>query len=154
MFPSGAFERILQVNLAGTFRCLVHSAAGMMSLEPHPCGERGVIINTASIAAEDGQAGQAAYAASKGGVAAMTLPNARDLMVEGIRVSAVMPGLFKTPLLESLPSAAIEALEAQVPFPKRLGEPNEYASLVLEIIRNQYFNGTAIRLDGGVRMGA
>lgn len=151
-FPTDAFEFILGVNLIGTFRCIAKSAAGMLDLEPWDDGERGVIVNTASIAAEDGQIGQAAYAASKAGVVGMTLPIARDLMGEGIRVNTIMPGLFRTPLLSALPQPAIEALSASVPFPKRLGEPSEFAELALAMIANRYFNGACVRLDGAIRM--
>lgn len=150
-FPSVEFDRIIQINLVGTFRCIAHSAAGMLSLEPVD-GERGVIVNTASIAAEDGQIGQAAYSASKGGVVGLTLVVARDLAQEGIRCNTIMPGLFDTPLLQGMPAPVKDALGAQVPFPARLGDPAEYASLALEMIRNRYFNGASVRLDGGVRM--
>lgn len=150
-FPSAEFDRIIQINLVGTFRCIAHSAAGMLSLEPVD-GERGVIVNTASIAAEDGQIGQAAYSASKGGVVGLTLVVARDLAQEGIRCNAIMPGLFDTPLLQGMPAQVKDALGAQVPFPARLGNPAEYASLALEMIRNRYFNGASVRLDGAVRM--
>jgi NAD(P)-dependent dehydrogenase (short-subunit alcohol dehydrogenase family) len=150
-FPPGEFDRILQINLVGTFRCIAHSAAGMLSLEPLD-GERGVIVNTASIAAEDGQIGQAAYSASKGGVVGLTLVVARDLAQEAIRCNTIMPGLFDTPLLQGMPAQVKEALGAQVPFPARLGDPAEYASLALEMIRNRYFNGACVRLDGAVRM--
>ncbi|MGH6888250.1 MAG: SDR family NAD(P)-dependent oxidoreductase [Rhizomicrobium sp.] len=150
-FPPGEFDRIVQINLVGTFRCIAHSAAGMLSLEPLD-GERGVIVNTASIAAEDGQIGQAAYSASKGGVVGLTLVVARDLAQEGIRCNTIMPGLFDTPLLQGMPAQVKEALGTQVPFPPRLGNPTEYASLALEMIRNRYFNGACVRLDGAVRM--
>jgi len=152
-FPLDAFNRIIQINLVGTFRCIAKSAAGMLTLAPLESGERGVVINTASVAAEDGQMGQAAYAASKAGVVGLTLPIARDLMAEGIRVNTILPGLFNTPLLRGAPAHVREALAANVPFPKRLGEPNEYASLALEICRNSYLNGEDIRLDGALRMG-
>jgi NAD(P)-dependent dehydrogenase (short-subunit alcohol dehydrogenase family) len=151
-FPLGAFERIIQINLVGTFRCIAKSAAGMLTLEPLDSGERGAIVNTASVAAEDGQMGQAAYSASKGGVVGMTLPIARDLSSEGIRVNTILPGIFNTPLLEGSPDNVLQALGAQVPFPKRLGDPAEYASLALEMIRNAYFNGEDVRLDGSIRM--
>ncbi|MDP2260116.1 MAG: SDR family oxidoreductase, partial [Caulobacter sp.] len=136
----------------GTFRCIAKSAAGMLTLEPLPDGDRGVIINTASVAAEDGQIGQAAYSASKGGVVGMTLPIARDLSGEAIRVNTILPGIFNTPLLAAAPEAVKAALGAQVPFPKRLGQAEEYASLALEMIRNGYFNGEDVRLDGSIRM--
>ncbi len=150
-FPLDKFDRVIQVNLVGTFRCIAKSAAGMLTLDPVN-GERGVVVNTASIAAEDGQIGQAAYSASKGGVVGMTLPIARDLARELIRVNTIMPGLFDTPLLAGLPEDAIKSLNASVPNPARLGDPVEYASLALEMIRNGYFNGAAVRLDGAIRM--
>ncbi|MCR6644631.1 MAG: SDR family NAD(P)-dependent oxidoreductase [Terricaulis sp.] len=152
-FPLENFERIIQINLIGTFRCIAKSAAGMLSIDPLEDGDRGAIINTASVAAEDGQMGQAAYSASKGGVVGMTLPIARDLASEGIRVNTILPGLFNTPLLQGAPDNVKAALAAQVPYPKRLGEPVEYASLALEMIRNPYFNGEDVRLDGAIRMG-
>jgi NAD(P)-dependent dehydrogenase (short-subunit alcohol dehydrogenase family) len=151
-FPLAIFERVMQVNLIGSFRCIAKSAAGMLSLAPLPDGERGVIVNTASVAAEDGQIGQAAYAASKAGIVGMTLPIARDLMNEGIRVNTVMPGLFNTPLLNALPTHVHAALSASVPCPKRLGEPLEFAALVEAMISNGYFNGECVRLDGALRM--
>jgi len=152
-FPLDAFNMIIQINLVGTFRCIAKSAAGMMTLPPlNEQGERGVIINTASVAAEDGQIGQAAYSASKGGVVGMTLPIARDLSSEGIRVNTILPGIFNTPLLAAAPQNVKDALGAQVPFPKRLGMPEEYASLALEMCRNSYFNGEDVRLDGAIRM--
>ena len=151
-FPLDAFNFILQINLVGTFRCIAKSAAGMVTLDPLEDGERGAIINTASVAAEDGQVGQAAYAASKGGVVGMTLPIARDLMNDGIRVNTILPGTFDTPLLAALPEKAREVLGAAVPFPKRLGRPTEYAQLALAMIENSYFNGEDVRLDGAIRM--
>ncbi|WP_448586535.1 SDR family NAD(P)-dependent oxidoreductase [Thermaurantiacus sp.] len=152
-FPLDAFNLIIQINLVGTFRCIAKSAAGMMTLPPLDAfGERGVIINTASVAAEDGQIGQAAYSASKGGVVGMTLPIARDLAAEGIRVNTILPGIFDTPLLGAAPQHVKDALSAQVPFPRRLGSPAEYASLALEMCRNSYFNGEDVRLDGAIRM--
>jgi NAD(P)-dependent dehydrogenase (short-subunit alcohol dehydrogenase family) len=151
-FPLDAFNAIIQINLVGTFRCIAKSAAGMMSLNPTEDGDRGVIINTASVAAEDGQIGQAAYSASKGGVVGMTLPIARDLMNEAIRVNTILPGIFNTPLLAAAPQNVKDALSASVPFPKRLGNPPEYASLALTMIENGYFNGEDVRLDGGIRM--
>ena len=151
-FPLDAFNAIIQINLVGTFRCIAKSAAGMMTLDPQEDGDRGVIINTASVAAEDGQIGQAAYSASKGGVVGMTLPIARDLMNEAIRVNTILPGIFNTPLLAAAPQNVKDALSASVPFPKRLGNPPEYASLALTMIENGYFNGEDIRLDGGIRM--
>jgi len=151
-FPLDAFDRIIQINLVGTFRCIAKSAAGMLSLDPLEGGERGAIVNTASVAAEDGQMGQAAYSASKGGVVGMTLPIARDLSSEGIRVNTILPGIFNTPLLQGAPQNVKDALGASVPFPKRLGDPNEYASLAVEMCRNSYFNGEDVRLDGAIRM--
>jgi NAD(P)-dependent dehydrogenase (short-subunit alcohol dehydrogenase family) len=151
-FPLDAFDRIIQINLVGTFRCIAKSAAGMLTLPPMEDGERGAIVNTASVAAEDGQIGQAAYSASKGGVVGMTLPIARDLASEGIRVNTILPGIFNTPLLQGAPQPVKDALAAQVPFPKRLGNPEEYASLALEMCRNSYFNGEDVRLDGAIRM--
>lgn len=150
-FPLDKFEMIIQINLIGTFRCIAKSAAGMMSLDPIE-GERGVIINTASVAAEDGQVGQASYSASKGGVIGMTLPIARDLAQELIRVNTILPGLFNTPLMQGVPDKVKAALAAQVPNPSRLGNPEEYASLALEMCRNGYFNGEDVRLDGAIRM--
>lgn len=151
-FPLDAFNMIIQINLVGTFRCIAKSAKGMLSLEPMEDGERGAIVNTASVAAEDGQMGQAAYSASKGGVVGMTLPIARDLSGEGIRVNTILPGIFSTPLMNGAPPQVKEALAASVPFPKRLGNAEEYASLALEMIRNGYFNGEDVRLDGSIRM--
>ncbi len=151
-FPLDAFAMIIQINLIGTFRCIAKSAAGMLTLDPLADGERGCIVNTASVAAEDGQVGQAAYSASKGGVVGMTLPIARDLMSEGIRVNTILPGIFNTPLMNAAPDKVKEALAASVPFPKRLGIPAEYASLALEMCRNSYFNGEDVRLDGAIRM--
>ena len=153
-FPAADFDRIVQINLVGTFRCIARSAAGMLGIEPLPDGDRGVIIMTASIAAEDGQVGQAAYAASKGGLVGMTLPIARDLMNDGIRVNTILPGMFNTPLMAAAPENVRAALTAAVPFPKRFGEPGEYAQLALAMIENGYFNGEHVRLDGAVRMPA
>ncbi len=151
-FPLDAFNRIIQINLVGTFRCIAKSAKGMLSLSPLEHGERGAIVNTASVAAEDGQMGQAAYSASKAGVVGMTLPIARDLMSEGIRVNTILPGIFDTPLLQGAPENVKAALSASVPFPKRLGQPEEYAHLALTMITNGYFNGEDVRLDGAIRM--
>jgi NAD(P)-dependent dehydrogenase (short-subunit alcohol dehydrogenase family) len=151
-FPLDAFNMIIQINLVGTFRCIAKSAAGMLTLDPLEDGERGAIVNTASVAAEDGQMGQAAYSASKGGVVGMTLPIARDLMSEGIRVNTILPGIFNTPLMNGAPENVKAALAASVPFPKRLGHPAEYASLAVEMCRNSYFNGEDVRLDGAIRM--
>ncbi|MED5545198.1 MAG: SDR family oxidoreductase [Pseudomonadota bacterium] len=148
------FEAAVAINLVGTFRCCSHAAQGMTALPPQgPDGARGVLINTASIAAEDGQIGQAAYAGSKGGVAAMTLPLARDLMADGIRVNTILPGIFATPMVAGMPGPVQDALGAAVPFPKRLGQPEEYARLALFIAENDYLNAATIRLDGAVRMG-
>ena len=150
-FPLDKFNLIIQINLVGTFRCIAKSAAGMMTLDPID-GERGAIVNTASVAAEDGQIGQAAYSASKGGVVGMTLPIARDLSRELIRVNTILPGIFNTPLLQGAPEPVKQALGAQVPHPARLGNPEEYASLATEMCRNGYFNGEDVRLDGAIRM--
>ena len=150
-FPLANFDRIIQINLVGTFRCIAKSAKGMLDLEPID-GERGAIVNTASVAAEDGQIGQAAYSASKGGVVGMTLPIARDLSGDGIRVNCILPGIFNTPLMNAAPPQVKEALAASVPFPKRLGNAEDYASLALEMITNGYFNGEDVRLDGAIRM--
>lgn len=148
-----SFTKVIQVNLIGTFLMMAKSAAHMQTLAPvTPDGERGVMICTASIAAEDGQIGQVAYAASKGGVLAMTLPVARDLAQAGIRVATIMPGLFHTPMFDSLSEEARNALAASVPFPARLGNPAEYASLACHIAENGMLNGVAIRLDGAVRL--
>ena len=152
-FPLSAFEFIIQVNLIGTFRCIAKSAAGMLTLDSlSDDGDRGAIVNTASVAAEDGQMGQAAYSASKGGVVGMTLPIARDLMAEGIRVNTILPGIFNTPLMNAAPPQVKEALAASVPFPKRLGNPEEYARLAVCMIETGYFNGEDVRLDGAIRM--
>jgi len=151
--PLKAFDRIIQINLVGTFRCIAMSAAGMMAIGPvDSCGERGVIVNTASVAAEDGQIGQAAYSASKAGIVGMTLPIARDLMNEGIRVNTILPGIFDTPILQTVPEAARASLAASVPFPKRLGRPEEFAALAVLMIEIGYFNGEHVRLDGAIRM--
>ena len=151
-FPLDAFNWIIQINLVGTFRCIAKSAAGMMTLDTMEDGERGAIVNTASVAAEDGQIGQAAYSASKGGVVGMTLPIARDLGNENIRVNTILPGIFDTPLLAGAPQPVRDALGASVLNPKRLGNPAEYANLALCMIENGYFNGEDVRLDGGIRM--
>ena len=147
-----AFERVIRINLIGSFRCLSLAAAGMMTLDPLEDGERGLVVSTASVAAQDGQIGQAAYSASKGGVYAMTLPAARDLMNEGIRVNTILPGIMLTPMMAAMPQNVQDALAASIPFPKRLGRPEEYASLVLEMCRNAYLNGECVRLDGAIRM--
>ena len=151
-FPLDAFNMIIQINLVGTFRCIAKSAAGMLTLDLTEDGERGAIVNTASVAAEDGQMGQAAYSASKGGVVGMTLPIARDLSGEGIRVNTILPGIFNTPLMNAAPPQVKEALAQSVPVPTRLGNATEYASLALEMIQNGYFNGEDVRLDGSIRM--
>ena len=146
------FTRIIRVNLIGSFNVIRLAAAAMIANEPGPSGERGVIVNTASVAAYDGQIGQAAYAASKGGVVGMTLPVARELARFGIRVMSIAPGIFDTPMLAGLPEPARQSLGQQVPFPSRLGQPSEYAALVRHIIENQMLNGEVIRLDGAIRM--
>lgn len=146
------FHQILGVNLVGTFNVMRLAAAAMMKNEPDAEGQRGVIINTASVAAFDGQVGQVAYAASKGGVAAMTLPAARDLSKAGIRVVTVAPGTFDTPMLAGLPEKARESLAAAIPNPARLGKPSEYAALVHHLAENAYVNGEVIRIDGALRM--
>lgn len=151
-FPLDAFETIIRINLIGTFRCIAKSAAGMLTLDVMEDGERGVIVNTASAAAEDGQVGQAAYSASKAGVVGMTLPIARDLMGEGIRVNTILPGIFDTPMMKLASDEVRQSLAASVPFPKRLGKADEFASLALEMCRNSYFNGEDVRLDGAIRM--
>jgi NAD(P)-dependent dehydrogenase (short-subunit alcohol dehydrogenase family) len=151
-FPLAAFEKVMQVNLVGTFRCIVKAAAGMITTEPLKDGERGVIVSTSSIAAIEGQIGQVAYSASKAAIVGMTLPIARDLMNEGVRVNTILPGIFDTPLMNSGSDAVKASLAAGVPFPKRFGAPSEYASLVLEICRNSYLNGEHVRLDGALRM--
>jgi NAD(P)-dependent dehydrogenase (short-subunit alcohol dehydrogenase family) len=150
--PLSDFERVIAINLVGTFNMMRLAAADMQSLEPLADSERGVIISTASVAAFEGQIGQAAYSASKGGVAALTIPAARELAQFGIRVMAIAPGIFGTPMLRALPQAAQDSLGASVPFPKRLGEPNEFADLVLTIVNSNYLNGEVIRLDGALRM--
>jgi NAD(P)-dependent dehydrogenase (short-subunit alcohol dehydrogenase family) len=147
-----AFARVIRVNLIGTFNVLRLAAAKMLANEPDGQGERGVCVNTASIAAWDGQIGQAAYSASKGGIVGLTLPAARDLAQSGIRVCAIAPGLFDTPLLAGLPEEARTALGRQVPFPPRLGHPDEFAALAVHIAENPMLNGEVIRLDGALRM--
>ena len=151
-FSLQAFDWLIQINLIGTFRCVAKSAAGMLTLDPGEDGERGAMVMTASVAAEDGQIGQAAYSASKGGVVGMTLPIARDLMGEGIRINTILPGIFETPLMQGAPQQVKDNLAASVPFPKRLGNPPEYAALALTMIENGYFNGEDVRLDGAIRM--
>ncbi len=151
--PMADYEQVIRINLLGTFRCIAQSTAGMLALDPLPGGERGAVVNTASIAADEGQMGQAAYAASKAGVAGMTLPIARDLASEGIRVNTIKPGFFDTPMLRGGPEHVRRALEASVPFPSRVGDPDEYARLVEFLLTNGYMNGECVRLDGAVRMG-
>ncbi|MDZ7934659.1 MAG: 3-hydroxyacyl-CoA dehydrogenase [Emticicia sp.] len=148
------FQKVVNINLIGTFNTIRLVADKMQNNEPNTDGERGVVINTASVAAFDGQIGQAAYAASKGGIVAMTLPIAREFARMGIRVMAIAPGIFETPLLASLPQDAQDSLGKQVPFPSRLGKPAEFANLVKQIIENTMLNGEVIRLDGAIRMGA
>ncbi|RCK28884.1 SDR family NAD(P)-dependent oxidoreductase [Thalassospira lucentensis] len=147
-----AFSKVITVNLIGTFNMMRVTADAMSRNEPSDTGERGVIINTASIAAFEGQIGQAAYAASKGGVSSLTLPAARELSRHGVRVVAIAPGLFGTPMLMGLPGEVQESLAANTPFPKRLGDPNEYGRLALHICENQMINGETIRIDGAVRL--
>ncbi len=151
--PLEAFERIIRVNLIGTYNVIAQAAAVMSRTEPDAgSGDRGVIVNTASVAAFDGQIGQPAYSASKGGVHAMTLPIARELARYGIRVVTIAPGIMETPMLAGLPQAAQDSLGGQVPYPARLGRPDEYARLVISIVENGYLNGETIRLDGAIRM--
>jgi NAD(P)-dependent dehydrogenase (short-subunit alcohol dehydrogenase family) len=150
--PLADFRRVIEINLIGSFNLMRLAAAAMMQLAPLEEGERGVIVSTASVAAFEGQIGQAAYSASKGGIVALTLPAAREFARYGIRVNTIAPGLFNTPLLASLPAQAQESLAASVPFPSRLGRPEEYARLVLDIIANPMLNGATIRLDGALRM--
>ena len=151
-YPLENFERIININLIGTFRCITKSAAGMLRLPVLEDGDRGAIVNTASVAAEEGQIGQVAYTASKAGIVGMTLTIARDLSSEGIRVNTILPGIFDTPLLGRAPEHVKAALSASVPFPKRLGRPEEYAQLAETMITNGYFNGEDVRLDGAIRM--
>jgi NAD(P)-dependent dehydrogenase (short-subunit alcohol dehydrogenase family) len=150
--PLAAFERVIRINLIGSFNLLRLAAADMTTLDPMEDGERGVIVNTASIAAYEGQVGQPAYAASKAGVVGMTLPAARELARFGIRVVTIAPGLFHTPMVEALPEDTQRSLGESVPFPQRLGEPGEYAALVEHIATNRFLNGETIRLDGALRM--
>lgn len=151
IFPTDQFEWVLKLNTVGTFRCITRAAAGMMTLEPIN-DERGVIVNTASAAATEGQMGQAAYSAAKAAIVGMTLTIARDLSREGIRVNTIQPGIFNTPAMARATPEMLQALGGMVPFPKRLGAPDEYASMALEIVRNGYVNGETIRLDGAIRM--
>jgi len=150
--PLSDFETVIRVNLIGTFNMIRLFAAAASRLEPLESGERGVIVNTASVAAYEGQIGQAAYSASKGGVVAMTLPIARELAQFGVRVNSIAPGLFLTPMLLGLPQAAQDSLGQSVPFPSRLGDPSEYAALAAFIVENSYLNGETIRIDGALRM--
>ena len=151
IFPSDKFEWVLRLNTVGTFRCITRAAAGMMTLDLVD-GERGVMVNTASAAATDGQIGQAAYSAAKAAIVGMTLTIARDLAREAIRVNTIQPGIFHTPAMTRVTPQMLESLGLMVPFPQRLGHADEYASLALEMIRNGYFNGETVRLDGAIRM--
>lgn len=150
--PLSDFERVIKINLIGTFNAMRLAAHAMGALTPLEDGERGVIVSTASVAAYEGQIGQAAYAASKGGIVSLTLPAARELAQFGIRVNAIAPGIFATPMLRGLPEEVQQSLAASVPFPKLLGHPDQYADLVLHIVGNRYLNGEVIRLDGALRM--
>ena len=150
--PLDQFQRIININLIGTFNCIRLATTAMIELEPMDHGERGVVINTASVAAYDGQIGQAAYSASKGGIVGMTLPVARDLADKGIRVCTVAPGIFETPLLGTLPDDVRQSLANAVPFPQKLGQPSEYAQLARQIVENVMLNAETIRLDGAIRM--
>jgi NAD(P)-dependent dehydrogenase (short-subunit alcohol dehydrogenase family) len=150
--PLANFAKVIQINLIGTFNVIRLAAAAMAKNEPNDAGERGVVVNTASVAAYDGQIGQAAYSASKGGIVGMTLPIAREFARIGVRVMTIAPGTFDTPLLAGLPEAARQSLAQQVPFPSRLGRPAEYAALVRHIFENEMLNGEVIRLDGAIRM--
>jgi NAD(P)-dependent dehydrogenase (short-subunit alcohol dehydrogenase family) len=150
--PLAGFAKIVQVNLIGTYNVISQAAASIARTSPIDSGDRGVIVNTASVAAFDGQIGQPAYSASKGGVHAMTLPIARELARYGIRVCTIAPGIMETPMLAGLPEAAQASLGEQVPYPQRLGRPDEYAALALQIVENGYLNGETIRLDGAIRM--
>lgn len=150
--PLDAFSKVIQVNLIGTFNVIRMAAAKMAENEPQADGERGIIINTASVAAYEGQIGQAAYSASKGGIVGMTLPIARELAAYGIRVMSIAPGIFDTPMLGQLPDAVRQSLGAQIPFPSRLGQPREYALLAKHMVENSMLNGEVIRLDGAIRM--
>jgi NAD(P)-dependent dehydrogenase (short-subunit alcohol dehydrogenase family) len=151
--PLAEFEKVIKVNLIGTFNLMRLFAADLQALPPLEDGERGVIISTASVAAYEGQIGQAAYSASKGGVVALTMPAAREFAQFGIRVNAIAPGIFATPMLASLPEEAQQSLAQQVPFPKLLGKPEQYAELAMHIIANRYLNGEVVRIDGAMRMG-
>jgi len=153
VLPLERFNRLIQVNLVGTFNMIRATASSLMANSPNGEGERGVYVNTSSIAAHDGQVGQAAYSASKGGIVSMTLTLAREFARDGIRMVTILPGIFDTPLLGALSEEVRERLSKQVPFPPRLGKPGEFASLACHIITNPYLNGECIRLDGGLRMG-
>lgn len=146
------YERVIRVNLIGSYIVMSYAARGMQAMDPLPGGERGVIVNTASAAWQDGQVGQAAYAASKGGIASMSLPAARELARSGVRVMAIAPGLFNTPMMESLPPETTQQIVANIPFPDRLGDPAEFGLMVAQIVENAYLNGTIIRLDGATRL--
>ncbi len=146
------FQTVINVNLVGTFRCIAQSAAAMVALDPLEGGERGAIVCTASVAAQDGQVGQAAYAASKAGVMGMTLPIARDLMGDGVRVNTILPGIFETPMMAGMPQNVQDALAASVPFPKRLGRAGEYADLALFLLEQGYMNAATVRMDGAIRL--
>jgi len=150
--PLSDFERVIKINLIGSFNMMRLAAADMATLDPLQDGERGVIISTASVAAYEGQIGQAAYAASKGGVVSLTLPAAREFAQIGVRVNAIAPGIFLTPMLKGLPDEVQQSLAASVPFPKVLGDPAQYAALVLHMVENRYLNGEVVRLDGALRM--
>jgi NAD(P)-dependent dehydrogenase (short-subunit alcohol dehydrogenase family) len=150
--PLAQFQKVINVNLIGTFNMIRLAADAMQKNAPEPTAERGVIVNTASVAAYDGQIGQAAYSASKGGVVGMTLPIARDLARSGIRVMTIAPGIFRTPMMDGLPKDVQESLAANIPFPSRLGTPEDYAKLVHQIVTNEMLNGEVIRLDGAIRL--
>ena len=150
--PLDAFRRVIEVNLIGSFNVMRLAAAEMSTLDPLADGERGIIVSTASVAAYEGQIGQAAYSASKGGIVSLTLPAARELARYGVRVVAIAPGIFETPMLQGLPQNVRESLAASVPFPPRLGRPEEYAALLLHLCRNPMINGEVVRLDGALRM--
>lgn len=150
--PLDDFAKVIQINLIGSFNIMRLAAAEMASQEPLPTAERGVIINTASVAAYEGQIGQSAYSASKGGIVSMTLPAARELARVGVRVLAIAPGIFLTPMLRALPEAAQQSLGASIPFPNRLGDPAEYAALVIHMVENAMLNGETVRIDGAIRL--
>jgi NAD(P)-dependent dehydrogenase (short-subunit alcohol dehydrogenase family) len=150
--PLADYERVIRVNLIGTFNMMRLAAAAMQPLEAFADGERGVIVSTASVAAYEGQIGQAAYASSKGGVAALTIPAAREFAQFGVRVMAIAPGVFATPMVTAMPSEVQESLAAAIPFPKILGRPEQFADLALHIVENRYLNGEVIRLDGSIRL--